>query len=336
MENITGSPLPEIFSSALIEPLGLNGTSFAKPESDDYSIVPFDSVTSYYDSEQYERSAAAGYYSNINDMTKVGLSILNSTFLTPTQTRSWLKPKSFSSNINDSVGAPWEIFRAPGERVSFLYTKNGALGLYASQMALMPDYNVGFTVLAAGTSNSLQVRVLSNLLSEIFYPALEAAAKEEAAANYAGTYQDPNGFNSSITIITDDRPGLGVQNWLFNGTDGFSILRAILTVTEDTTLGIRLYPTSLKTTSRDDGRVTRTAWRAVVDAPSVASPGPFSSSCSSWAAVDLYTYGGIGLDEFVFDLGPEGKAISVESRVLQQSTLQRQQGSSSRMVIRHR
>jgi hypothetical protein len=182
----------------------------------------------------------------------------------------------------------------------------------------MPDYNVGYTVLAAGTSSTLQVRILSILLSETFYPALEAAAN----------YQDPNGANSSITIITDDRPGLGVQDWPFNGTDGLSILRAILSATEDATLGIRLYPAGLKTTSRDDGRVTRTAWRAVDDVSSVLSPGPFSASCSSWAALDLYTFGGIGLDEFVFSLGPDERAVSVEPRMLQQ-------GSSSKMP-RHR
>ena len=325
LENITGKALPDIFSETLVEALDLHDTSFAKPEADDKSIVPFHATTSFYDSNQYERSAAGSYYSSINDMTKIGLSILNSTFLTPAQTRSWLKPKSFSSSINGSVGAPWEIYRAPGERVSYLYTKNGGLGLYASQLALMPDYNVGFTVLAAGTSSSLQVRVLSNLLSEIFYPALEAAAQEEANTNYAGTYQDPEGANSSITIITDDRPGLGVQDWLFNGTDGFSIFQGIVGVPERTNLGIRLYPTGLKTTNREDGRVTRTAWRAVIDVPSVPSPGPFSSSCASWATVDLYTYGGIGADEFVFHLGPDGRALSVDPRVLQQSALQRRQ-----------
>ena len=78
----------------------------------------------------------------------------------------------------------------------------------------MPDYNVGFTVLAAGPAGSQQVRLLSDLPSEIFYPALGAAAKEEADANYVGTFQDPTGTNSSIIIAMDDRPGLRVQQWV--------------------------------------------------------------------------------------------------------------------------
>jgi CubicO group peptidase (beta-lactamase class C family) len=186
------------------------------------AIVPFDHIISSYSADQFERAVGTGYYSSLNDMTRIGLSILNSTFLTSAQARRWLKLNAFRSNVNDSVGASWEVFRAPGERVSYLYTKAGLLGSYSSQLALMPDYIVGFTVLAAGKAGLPQVQVLSNMLAEIFYPALEAAAKEEADANYAGTSQDPTGINSSVTVVTDGRPGLGVPQWIFNGTDFLS------------------------------------------------------------------------------------------------------------------
>jgi hypothetical protein len=184
----------------------------------------------------------------------------------------------------------------------------------------MPDYNVGFTVLAAGQAGLQQVQVLSNMLAEIFYPALAAAAKEEANAIYAGTFQDPTGINSSVTIVTDCRPGLGVTQWIFNGTDFLSTSATILQPSETVTFGIRLYPTGLKTTTA--GQITRTAWRAVYDIPTPAATGPSSGSCATWASVDLFTYGGIGFDEFVFNLESEGRAVSVEPRILQQSPLQ--------------
>ena len=267
-------------------------------------------------------------------MTKFGLSILNSSFLTPAQTRRWLKPKAFTSNVNVSVGAPWEIRRAPGQRVSYLYTKSGFVSPYSSQLVLMPDYDVGFSVLAAGPAALKQVLDLSDLLTSVFYTALEATAKEEASATYAGTFQDPTGTNSSITIITDDQPGLGVGRWIFNDTDVISLGPSGTPETsQDLDLSIRLYPTGLKTTDAA-GRVTRTAWRAVFDRPtSSAETGPFTGGCFSWGAVDSLQYAGISTDEFVFNLGPDGKAVSVEPRVLQQTPLQRQAPAVSRRSI---
>lgn len=319
---MTGNSLSDLLTSALIDPLGLNASSYAQPAYADRAVVPFDAITSSYSDDLFEEAAGGGYYSSLNDLTKIALSILNSTFLTPAQTRKWLKPTSFSSNVNNSVGTPWEIYRAPGERVSYLYTKAGQLGLYSSQLALMPDYDVGFTVLAAGPAGGQQVRLLSDLISEIFYPALEATAKDEADSNYAGTFQDPTGINSSITIVTDDRPGLGVQQWIFNGTDAPSLFAALVLpqLGDSVEIGVRLYPTGLKTT--EGGQVTRTAFRAVFDLPAPRGIGPFSSNCDAWLVVDGFSYGGIGLDEFVFHLGSDGKAVSVEPRVLQQSPLQ--------------
>jgi hypothetical protein len=285
------------------------------------ALVPFDAATSGYNLDLFELAASGGFFSSLNDLTKIGRSILNSTFMTPAMTRKWMKPRSFTSNLNSSVGAPWEIFRAPGERTSYLYTKSGNLNLYSSLFVLMPDYDVGFTVLAAGPANSLQVNRLSDLISEIFYPALEAAAKEEANCNYAGTFRDPSGINSSVTVVTDDRPGLGLQQWIFNGTDLKSTFGALTLPAHGAGVEIvaRLYPTGLQTVK--DGQVTRTAFRASLDIPGPSGTG-FSSTCLSWFIVDSFNYGGIGWDEFVFNVDSDGKAASVEPRVLQQTPLQ--------------
>jgi Beta-lactamase len=309
----------------------LNATSYGLPTDSKTAIIPVDPITSGYTDQMYDRSPAGGYYSSISDMTKLGRSILNSTLLIPSQTRGWLKPKSFTSSPNSSVGAPWEIYRAPSDRVSYLYTKNGATGTYASNFVLMPDYNTGFTVFAVGAeapNAQKSESVLSDIIASVFYPAFEAAAKEEATANYAGVYTDTTtGLNSSITVVTDDRPGLGITEWVYNGSTFQQIFSRIIAAPITIPFGIRLYPTGLKTVR--DGKVTRTAWRAVFDIPAPVDPGPFSTNCLSWTGVDLYTYGGIGADQFVFNLASDGKAVSIDPRALQQAPLRLKEGMKS-------
>lgn len=49
------------------------------------------------------------------------------------------------------------------ERIVGLYTKDGKLGAYGSYLILVPYYDVGFTVLAAGFSSNADVLVGSFL-----------------------------------------------------------------------------------------------------------------------------------------------------------------------------
>lgn len=99
---------------------------------------------------------------SINDVRKVSKSILNSSFLSPAQTWRWPKPMAFTSSVN--VGAPWEIFCASSNRTSGVYTKLGDLGAYSSEIALLLDYDVDLTVLAAGNKAHNTVRILSGEL----------------------------------------------------------------------------------------------------------------------------------------------------------------------------
>jgi len=230
-----------------------------------------------------------------------------------------------------SVGAPWEIFRAPNlNRTSWLYTKAGNLGLYSSEIILMPDYNVGFTVLAAGQLSHNNVRILSDMLAAIFVPGLKAAAKEEAEQVYAGTYTGPIGTNSSMTVVTDDNPGLGITQWNLNGTDVFPLIGTIYGATPDQLaqlqVSVRLYPTGLQSA---DG--TKVAWRAVYGLfPEQLDPGAFSENCISWMKVDSVIYRGLGADEFLFNLETNAdgsKAVSIEPRVLR-TQLQKAGGTS--------
>jgi hypothetical protein len=79
-------------------------------------------------------------------------------------------------------------------------------------------------------------------------------------------------------------------------------------------ISVRLYPTGL---TADGGGRTRSVWRAVYENVSMnQQEGVFTSSCAfTWVQVDTSVYVSVGFDEFVFMLGDDGQAVSVEPRV---------------------
>jgi CubicO group peptidase (beta-lactamase class C family) len=205
----------------------LNGTSYNIPTSSASSIIPGGATESWYNATIGDETPAGGFYSSINDLRKIGISMLNSTFLDPAQTRRWMQPHAFTSSPNVSVGATWEILRAPSQRTSWIYTKAGDLGLYCSQIALLPEHGVGFSVLGAGAASISNVQLVSDLLAATYVPALEAAAKEEAYTVYAGTYHDAES-NSTLIITTNSDPGLVISEWTFNGGDFLALYTEIV------------------------------------------------------------------------------------------------------------
>lgn len=221
-----------------------------------------------------------------------------------------MKPATHTSSLGYSVGAPWEIISFGNERPIDIYTKSGDIGAYSSILALSPDHNVGFTVLAAGSDGHAKVALASDLISAILLPALEASAKNQAAARFAGEYYGMDDTNSSMTITTDDGPGLLVTSWINNGTDMIHSLMTLGHVTDPSTFSIRLYPTGLDSPGQ-------MSFRALMPPTlSTAGNGPFTSSCITWVTVDALIYGNVGVDEFVFYLDPAGDAEGISPRVL--------------------
>jgi len=110
---------------------------------------------------------AGGIYSSTADLTTFARAIVNSNLLKPFQTRRWLKRHSHTSSLTRLVGAPWDITRSTAVtddgRVVDLYAKIGGLGLYSSQIVLIPpDYDLGLTVLVAEASSILNPAHRSN------------------------------------------------------------------------------------------------------------------------------------------------------------------------------
>lgn len=313
---MTSTPFPDWFASHFTSRLGLNATSYDQPSSNASALIPFNETWSGFNQDIRDETPAGGYYSSLRDMRTVGESMLNFTYLSPAQTRRWMKPGSFSASANFSVGHPWEIVRAPNPNMtSWLYTKGGYIGMYSSEFVLMPEFDAGFNVLAAGANAFNDAQTVTAILASVLHPAFEEAAKEEATHNYAGVYSAArSGGNSSITIVVDEYPGLAVTHWLNNGTNMMEVLGEIETgvtnASELAGLSLRLYPSNLVTRAAN-GSITRTGWRAVYELLP-PEPSPFFGTCVSWLGIDQYTYGGVGLDEFVFDLGADGRAVAIE------------------------
>lgn len=244
-------------------------------------------------------------------MTTLGRAILNSDLLSPAQTRRWLKPHSQTANPSYLVGAPWEIYVVDDPRPIDLYTKSGDLGSYSAMMGLSPDHNVGFVILVAGEKTTQTVYALADLFAKEIIPGLEDAAKEDARDRFAGTYSLGG---STLTLTTDDGPGLKIKRWQNKGKDMLESLATLQPTEIEGQLDVRLYPTGLES----PGRIS---FRSVVSGSAPTGPvnGPFTRACKSWMSVDGQVYGSVGLDEFVFDILDNGGAVRVSPRSLRVS-----------------
>lgn len=219
-----------------------------------------------------------------------------------------MRPLTHTSSLDYAVGAPWEILSFGNDRPIDLYTKSGDIGTYSSVLVLDPDHGVGFTVLGAGANTHESMALAADLVSAILLPALETAAKEQAHSHFAGTYALSH-LNSSITITTDDGPGLVVTSWVNNGTNMFTSYMALGGITDPSQLSIRLYPTSLESPGQ-------LSFRAVIPPQLGTGIGPFTSSCITWVTVDGSVYGNVGIDEFLFEVDKNGNVVRISPRVL--------------------
>ncbi|KAK9771000.1 putative Beta-lactamase/transpeptidase-like protein [Seiridium cardinale] len=331
LENITRKTMEDIFTHSLVKRLDLNGTYYAKPATMDSSFIPINSTISWWDGNTLDETPAGGYYSNINDMRTIGKAMLNSTLLSPVQTRRWMKPAAFTSNPDFAVGAPWEIMRAPGSPVSWMYTKSGDLGMYSALVGLMPDLGLGFSVLAGGASTTAQVATVASIVSAQFVPALWDQAKDETSEIYGGTYIDESTNSTFVVSVASDSPGLLVEEFTIGGEDVISLLGSML----GSSLTVRLYPMGLSQAGIDGSIAV--SWRAIFETAALQSTSTPSRSCVSWEMVNQYLYGGVGLDEFLFLLDPSGhSAISLESRIIGLSELKSGNSTgASRRMLRH-
>jgi hypothetical protein len=310
LETISGRSYEDILQG-IADVLDLTGTSQAKPD-DSRGVIPFNVSSSLWATDLGEATPTGGLYSSANDLSKLGRAILNNTLLHPNTTRAWLKPTAFTNDLVAAVGRPWEIYRAdtiPTRGVIDIYTKSGDIGSYHTFFAVVPDYNIGIVAIVGGPGYHTWIE---SSIVDIVFPALEAAAREQAQAAYAGTYRATNGLNSSLTLSTSmNASGLGITRWTSNGTDMIEVLSVLM----GAPLGpdvLRIFPTNLEQENSDG--TTDVSWRISFDAPTYRqTSGPFSA-CGTWFAVDALSYGEHGIDQIQFTIGEDGRAVSVGLR----------------------
>ncbi|EON62896.1 hypothetical protein W97_02121 [Coniosporium apollinis CBS 100218] len=313
LETTAGDSFENIMERDVFQDLGMTHTSVRKPQDDSLGVIPEgDSMWAFDDGDE---APSGGIYSTSSDLTKLARSILSNTRLSPSVTRRWLKPLAHTSALTLSIGAPWEIWRTKGNTTIELYTKAGGIGLYSSLLILIPDFDIAIAIMTAGPNGSV-VNSVAEIVMQIFIPVLKQAARDEAAANFAGHYVSNSGTDSSVVLGVRNGPGLVIEKWLSNGSDLLATAQAYSQATNSGIIGsVRLYPTTLV---QESGAGKRVAYRAIFDTVKEAETADrvFEESLNAWAKVDQTMYGRVGVDEFVFDLDASGVAICVEPQFL--------------------
>lgn len=302
-----------MFEEDIIKPLGMDSTTVQPPDLK-RAVIPGGNTSQanvIYPAVVGIDVASGGVYSTTNDLAKFGLSILNSTLLSPEETRKWLKPISHTGSLQLSVGRPWEIFRFThpiNGRVSDLYTKEGDGTGFSSYLILSPDHGAGFTILIAGNASTVVANTaIADILTSTVIPALESQAAAEAAQRLVGTYTPESAsLNSSVTLSVDPSRGAGllVTSWISNGTDMFSWLGYD---------ELSLFQTGLR--SAPVGQAGQVAFRGTFgNSTFERDVGIFVDQVTTdvvWEVVDYTIYGGVSLDLFVFDVDAMGNAVAV-------------------------
>ncbi|KAK0631248.1 beta-lactamase/transpeptidase-like protein [Immersiella caudata] len=321
LESIYGKPFETLMKEAVLQPLGLEHTYLTNAPVEE-GIIPGDRYAAGWDFSLGDESPAGNAYSSVKDISILGRSILASTLLPPSLTRRWLKPEAYSSEPIAAVSSPWGVRRIilpmeNGKRTVDAYNKAGRIGYYASLLNLLPDYGIGFTIVVAGANIPGNANWnLADIIGARLLPALEEAAREQAENTYSGEYYN-EAIQSYLRLTTQpDRPGLGIENWVSNGTDMQLISVVLAAGYEGVKPSIRLYPTGVETKLPGGGK--KVAYKAVfedLNAPE-RRDSMFSTDCGSWVSFTGVTYGTHALDQFVFEVDGEGKVKSIENLAL--------------------
>ena len=227
--------------------------------------------------------------------------------MSPINTREWLKPKISTSSLYNSVGAPWEIYRpfflTSEPRPIDHYTKEGDLPQkgYAATVIIVPEYEIGTTILVAGNDAYDASIILFNTIQGFLIPVLEAEARSQAALKYAGKYtSNCTESGSELELVIDSGPGLKITEWKNLGKDMLLAFDSVLFGGNGMRLDARIYPIGV------DER-----WRVTFEEESEADEVTLTSTaCRTWEQVDQFRYAGLPTDEFDFEVR-NGSVVSV-------------------------
>ena len=331
------------------------------PGADSLAVIP--STPNNWGSDYGDGVAGGGMVSTVADLSSFMHAILSRSpeFGTETEIRyahpslhpylspppltpdpsAWLKPHTFIG-ATGYQGSPWEIFRPPpsllfppSSPLSHPVTITGKDGVaygYRARISLLDNYGLGLVLLTAGDQTALPLlfgAVLSTLV-----PAIDATAREQAEADYTGSYTSTSNVTVKATVSLTG-PTLTLTTLSRNGSDILAALASIFTYSlapllpgemSRTTGVYNIYPAEVyRSRTLPGGRkVVEEDWRfqwGLEEGVGVESdlPGRGISlgECKSWKLVDWLYYGGEAVDRVVFVRdGETGEVVGIEVPVL--------------------
>lgn len=217
LERVSGQSYRSYIEDAIFKPLNMSKSTLNLPP-DEAGVIP--SGEHYWDVDEGIQSPTGGIYSSSKDLSKYLRYILTH-FNGLTHALNWFNPASPSRGLNSFYGIPWEIYQTDrvlqdSRRTVRFITKGGGLPGYTSLIILVPEYDLGVTLLVAGNNELLPK--LQNIVVEFIRPA-EQHAIQQLQDRYAGTYVSSNSSqNSTVTLVADHR-GLVVTQFISNSSD---------------------------------------------------------------------------------------------------------------------
>ncbi|KAN0119279.1 putative FLP FmtA-like protein, betalactamase [Hyaloscypha variabilis] len=259
IETVTGMGYADYIESSILKPLGMDMSSFTK-SNDSFAVLPkLPTGDNYWDTEEGVDNPTGGLYSSSSDMSKFLRYVLKHyNGLTPTL--NWFHPASYSTTISSFYGTPWEIFRtnsilpSTSRPVTFV-TKSGSVPGYLSYIILLPEYDLGITILTTGTSTLLKDSI-REITTVPLVKTAEHIAQKDLAARYTGTYEAAH-LNSTLVISHSATKSLYVESFISNSTDVFAALKSFW---PSDVLRIQLVPTLL---FRDEEKQQGEIWRGL-------------------------------------------------------------------------
>lgn len=166
---------------------------------------------------------------------------------------------------------------------------------YYSAAILIPEWNIGLTLLYAGDWQPIEL--FKEAALRIIGEEIEKIQRASAKDKYTGSYKATSNINSSLSLAVDAGPGIRIISWLSNSTD---FLNSYLAIKQSqgailSDAEVRLIPTGL---TRGEGTEV---WRVQTSLPKPKTPTDRIWEEYCMPHLDYLTYFDRPADEVVFE-----------------------------------
>lgn len=217
LARVSGQDYSSYIEQEIFKPLNMSKCTLSTPP-DKAGVIPLGE--NYWGVDEGIQNPTGGIYASSTDLSKY-LRYTLSKFNGLTHALNWFNPVSPTRGINSFYGMPWEIYNSDrvlqdSRRTVRFITKGGGLPGYSSVIILAPEYDLGFTILVAGSTKMLPK--LRDIVTS-FVRFAENYAIQRLKERYEGTFVSPDSkLNSSVSLVADER-GLVITEFVSNSSD---------------------------------------------------------------------------------------------------------------------